>query len=183
MTSVTLIPIAPEHATAVQRLASDPLVTATTNLPEPYPDGGAAWWIGDVSVRHEAGSEYAFAVLATPPSGAQAEAPELVGVCGLVMPDRNEPGAERVAEMGYWIGRPYWGRGYATAACRALVSFAFDHTAVDTIDAYPLAENAASRRVLEKTGARLVAIVPNKYPKWSPERVLAQYRIQRAGSA
>ena len=49
MSSVILAPISPEHAPAVQRLASHPAVPATTNLPEPYPDGGAAAWIAYVA--------------------------------------------------------------------------------------------------------------------------------------
>ena len=44
------------------------------------------------------------------------------------------------------------------------------------MNAYPLRENGASRRVLEKAGFRLERIIPNKYPKWSPEHSLAHYR-------
>ena len=181
MSLVTLAPISPEHASAVQRLASDPAVTATTNLPEPYPDGGAAAWISYVAPLHAAGVEYAFAILASTASGT---GPELLGVCGLVMPERQpdgaRPGAEVVAEMGYWLGPEYWGRGYATAACRALATFAFAHTAISAIDAYPLAENRASRRVLEKLGAVLLNVVPNRYSKWPADRLLAHYRLLRA---
>lgn len=180
MSSVILAPISPEHAPAVQRLASHPAVPATTNLPEPYPDGGAAAWIAYVAPLHAAGVEYAFAILESPATSTE---PEVVGVCGLVMPeleqDVTRPGAEVVAEMGYWLGPTYWGRGYATAACRALAAFAFGHTAIDAIDAYPLAENRASRRVLEKLGAVFLGLVPNKYPKWPADRLLAHYRLPK----
>ena len=181
MSSVILAPISPEHAPAVQRLASDPAVTATTNLPEPYPDGGASAWIAYVAPLHAAGVEYAFAIIESPASGTE---PEVVGVCGLVMPERRpegaRPGAEGVAEMGYWLGQTYWGRGFATAACRELAAFAFSHTAISAIDAYPLAVNRASRRVLEKLGAVFLDVVPNKYPKWPADRLLAHYRLPRA---
>lgn len=179
MSLVILAPISPEHAPAVQRLASDPAVTATTNLPEPYPDGGAAAWIAYVAPLHAAGVEYAFAILASPASGTE---PEVLGVCGLVMPQRQPDGAgaEGVAEMGYWLGLTYWGHGYATAACRALATFAFAQTDISAIDAYPLAENRASRRVLEKLGAVFLDIVPNKYAKWPADRLLAHYRMPRA---
>lgn len=181
MSSIILAPISPEHAPAVQRLASDPAVTATTNLPEPYPDGGASAWIAYVAPLQAAGVEYAFAIVESPASGTE---PEVVGVCGLVMPERQpegaRPGAEVVAEMGYWLGPTYWGRGYATAACRALAAFAFEHTAISAIDAYPLAENRASRRVLEKLGAVLLDVVSNKYSKWPADRLLAHYRLPRA---
>src|SRR5438874_4473461 len=45
-------------------------------------------------------------------------APQLVGSCGLA---RRPSGA---VEMGYWIARPFWGRGYATEACRAVIDIA-----------------------------------------------------------
>ncbi|MCC7052984.1 MAG: GNAT family N-acetyltransferase [Gemmatimonadaceae bacterium] len=190
--------MASAHAPAVQQLAANPAVTATTNLPEPYPADGAASWIASVVPRHAAGLEYAFAIVALTDvaTGAQIEtAPALfvVGMCGLVMPTpaaagddtvpasrtgaRAEP--ESAAEMGYWIGKPFWGCGYATAACRALTTFAFAHTSVTAIDAFPLQENAASRRVLQKLGATLVGVVPNMYPKWPPDRLLAHYRLCR----
>jgi [ribosomal protein S5]-alanine N-acetyltransferase len=175
MPLVLLSPVAPAHADAVQRLASDPAVTATTNLPEPYPEGGAASWIEFIAPRHAAGVEYAFAILAERGEAGS----ELVGMCGLVMPDGSGAHADAPAVMGYWIGADYWGRGYATAACELLTAFAFAETAVTVIDAYTLVENGASRRVLEKAGAVLVGIVPNIYPKWRPERLMAHYRLRR----
>jgi RimJ/RimL family protein N-acetyltransferase len=163
-----LEPITPEHADAVQRLARDPLVTATTTLPEPYPDGGAAWWIADLLPRRAAGQEHVFAM--------RVEDGEIAGVVGLADVDR--PGGS--AELGYWVGVPYWGRGYATAACVLAVDFAFGSLGLAEVHAYPLRENGASRRVLEKAGFFLEGIVPNKYPKWGPDRSLAHYVIRRA---
>lgn len=168
---VYLQPIAPAHADEVQRLAADPRVTATTNLPEPYPEGGAAWWIADLAPRQAAGTEHAFAIRAG--SGG------LVGVCGLV----DVEGRGGAAELGYWVGVPFWGRGHASAACALAMDFAFHHLELAEVHAYPLAENAPSRRVLEKLGFVLRGIIPNKYPKWSPERELAHYRLTRDGWA
>jgi RimJ/RimL family protein N-acetyltransferase len=163
-----LEPIRPEHAGAVQRLARDPLVTATTNLPEPYPDDGAAWWIADLLPRQAAGREHAFAM--------RADEGDVAGVVGLA--DVQGPGGS--AELGYWVGVPYWGRGYATAASVLAVDFAFAALGLAEVNAYPLRENAASRRVLEKAGFTLQGIIPNRYPKWSADRDLAYYRITRA---
>ena len=58
---------------------------------------------------------------------------------------------ERFA-VGYWIGRPYWGTGYATEATQAIVDFAFDRLGVDAVAATTRVTNGASRRVLEKCG-------------------------------
>ncbi len=54
--------------------------------------------------------------------------------------------------VGYWIGRPHWGRGYATEATQAIVDLAFSHLAVDAVAATTRVTNGASRRVLEKSG-------------------------------
>ena len=135
---VTLEPVAPHHADAVQRLAAHPDVVATTNLPEPYPDDGAAQWIAYVQPRHAAGEEFAFAIMN--------EDSELVGVMGLVDVTDTE------AELGFWIGKPYWNRGYATADARQTVRFAFEEVGLVHVFARPLAHKAPSRRVLEKLG-------------------------------
>ena len=56
------------------------------------------------------------------------------------------------AEIGYWIGEAYWGRGVATAALRALTAYAFEAFELTRLYAVPFASNAASLRVLEKAG-------------------------------
>lgn len=160
--------ISAEDADAVQVFAADPRITSMTTLPEPYPENGAAWWIADLLPRQRAGTEYAFVMEAT--QG------QFVGVCGLA--DVKGPGG--AAELGYWVGVPFWGRGYASAACAWVLEFAFQTLQLEEVHAYPLEENGASRRVLEKHGFSLEALVPNKYPKWSAERRLAFYRLTRS---
>lgn len=60
---------------------------------------------------------------------------------------------ERVsAEVGYWLGEPYWGRGICTEALRAVTQYAIDHHDLTRVFAVPLAHNRASCRVLEKAG-------------------------------
>jgi len=163
---VSLEPITPHHADDVQRLASDPDVVATTNLPEPYPENGAAEWIAYVMPKHEAGEEYAFAIRKA--NGT------LVGVCGLVGV------TEEVAELGFWIGKPFWNCGYATAAGRETVHFAFETVGIDRVFARPLERNAPSRRVLEKLGFTFKQTETHEHPKWSNEDLVARYEITRA---
>lgn len=63
---------------------------------------------------------------------------------------------ERVsAEIGYWLGEPFWGRGITTAAVRAVTAEAFRTTELQRIFALPFADNVASIRVLEKAGYSL----------------------------
>jgi [ribosomal protein S5]-alanine N-acetyltransferase len=67
---------------------------------------------------------------------------------------------ERIsAEVGYWLGQAYWGRGIVTAALVAVSDFAFSAFDLHRLFALPFAENRASRRVLEKAGYELEAIL------------------------
>jgi len=61
----------------------------------------------------------------------------------------------RSAEIGYWLGTAYWGRGIATEAVGLVTQWAFDAHQLLRIFAQPFASNLASRRVLEKAGYRL----------------------------
>jgi RimJ/RimL family protein N-acetyltransferase len=58
----------------------------------------------------------------------------------------------RTAEIGYWLGRAFHGRGVATAACRALTELAFEEHDLLRVEARPHSNNPASMRVLEKCG-------------------------------
>ena len=79
-------------------------------------------------------------------------APQLIGACGL---GRRPSGA---VEMGYWIARPYWGRGFATEACSALIDIA---RALDlvSLEGSHFVDNPASARVLEKLGFEPLGII------------------------
>jgi RimJ/RimL family protein N-acetyltransferase len=83
------------------------------------------------------------------------EAPELIGGIGFA---RKPDGA---MELGYWLARPHWGRGYATEAGRAVVAAGRDSLRLKRIEAGHFLDNPASGRVLEKLGFRPTgAIVP-----------------------
>lgn len=91
-------------------------------------------WIHDVA-------EVKFVVLADD---------EIVGACGLHQ--FNE--VNRIANLGYWIATPATGRGHATRATRLLARHGFEQHALARIEIVMSVENAASRRVAERVGAR-----------------------------
>ena len=66
----------------------------------------------------------------------------------------NMPLAKDELELGYWIGKPYWGHGYATEAARALIKRGFDELELSCIRAAYYDGNDQSGRVLEKLGFR-----------------------------
>jgi len=59
---------------------------------------------------------------------------------------------DSTAEIGYWIGEPYWGRGYCTEAVKAIIDHAFDELNLITIIAEHLTAKPASGRVMIKAG-------------------------------
>lgn len=97
---------------------------------------------------------------------------QLVGDIGLSLVD-GEPG---VVKMGYTIAPAFQGRGYGTEAVRALIAYAFGRLGAQAVRAYASAENAASIRVLEKVGMRLV----ERYERRSGGRGWAGVRYERA---
>ena len=78
--------------------------------------------------------------------------PRLIGSCGL---GRRPSGA---VELGYWIARPYWGRGFATEACSALIDIART-LGLASLEASHFIDNPASARVLEKLGFESLHII------------------------
>ena len=79
---------------------------------------------------------------------------EAAGSVGFVL--RHD--VERVsAEIGYWLGEPFWGRGIATEALKATTTYAIERHGLTRVYALPFAWNTASARVLEKAGYALEA--------------------------
>lgn len=59
------------------------------------------------------------------------------------------------AELGYWLGEPFWGNGIITSAIEEVIKFGFNNLEIDRIFARPFGSNIASQRVLEKSGFKL----------------------------
>ena len=141
--TVLLRAFVPADAPRVKLLAGERVVAETTAfIPHPYPAGAATAWIATHGAARAAGTEYTYAI-------AEIDGP-LVGAIGL-RPERIEH-----ENIGYWIGRPYWGRGYATAAVRALIALGFGLLDLEALTASHLARNPASERVMEKCGMLLL---------------------------
>ncbi|MFB6258623.1 MAG: GNAT family N-acetyltransferase [Flavobacteriales bacterium] len=160
-----LQPIAPYHADEVQVLLSDPAVLAWTSIPEPYPQDGAKNWIEEVRSLREEGKEEHFAIIN--------EKKKLVGVTGL-----QEIEEER-AELGYWIGKPYWNQGYASKANQELVRRAFQDLDLKELYARPLEQNASSQRVLEKLGFEPHGLEDHETPKCRSKGKVIRYVLKR----
>ncbi|HEX5725958.1 MAG TPA: GNAT family N-acetyltransferase, partial [Longimicrobiaceae bacterium] len=140
---LVLRPFTPDDAPDVHRLVAEREIAATTlNIPHPYLDGMAAEWISRHPGDFERGEGAVFAVTLR-------DGGELAGAVGFTVAR-----VHRQAELGYWIGRPYWGRGYATEAARAALRWAFAALDLHRVVAHHMTRNPASGAVLRKLGMR-----------------------------
>ncbi len=162
---LTLRPFTLADAPGVEELAGAYEVAQSTLLiPHPYPAGAAEEWIG----RHE--EDFAqnrihhFAI----------DDGQLVGAIGLVMK------GDAIAEIGYWIGVPFWGRGYASEAAAEIVRYGFEQCALYRVFACHFTRNPASGRVLQKAGMTYEGTLRQHLKKWDEYVDLAFYGILRS---
>ena len=153
-------------APAVRRLAGAREVADTTlNVPHPYAEGLAEAWIRSHPEGFAAGREMVVAVT-------DRATGELLGAAGL----RLDP-QHALAELGYWIGVPFWGRGYATEAARCLVEHGFGPLRLNRVQACHLVRNPASGRVLQKVGMTYEGRRRQALRKWERFEDVETYAI------
>ena len=99
---------------------------------------------------------------------------ELFGAIGLV---QSPP--HRRAELGYWLGVPYWGRGYASEAAAAVVRYGFVEIGLARINAQLFPRNLASGRILQKLGMHPEGVLRQHYLKWDVLEDAVLYGVLR----
>lgn len=140
---LVLRPFRMDDAASVAAMAGDEAVAAMTLLiPHPYVVRDATDWIATHEESFASGKSAQFAITERA-SGA------LAGSIGIEFVPRHAK-----AEIGYWVGREFWGRGFASEAGRAVVRWAFEERGVERVESFCFTNNAASARVLEKIGLR-----------------------------
>ena len=133
----------PPDADAIYRLMNDwEVVRMLSRLPFPYPRETADTWIAATAAQATRGDGYHFVI-----TGDEAGTEMLIGCVGLTLDTKT-----RTAELGYWVGRRFWGHGVAREAARRVVSWAFANLAIDRVDAFVSIDNPASAAVLRHIG-------------------------------
>ncbi len=161
-----LRPFALEDASMVQTLAGEKDIASTTlNLPHPYEDGMAEEWIGTHQDRYEKGESVVLAIVLN-------DNGTLIGAIGLEINKDNDR-----AELGYWIGKPYWNKGYCTEAARALIQHGFDVLGLERIHASHFRRNPASGRVMQNIGMIHEGRLRKHIKKWGKQEDLEIYGI------
>lgn len=147
-----------EDAPAITELAGDARIAEMTlNIAHPYPADAAENWIRSQQSPNADSLNYAFLIV-------QKDTQTVMGGIGIKPHSRFKR-----AEIGYWIGVPYWGHGYTTEAARRIIQFGFDTLDIVRIEATFMLENSASLRIMQKVGMQ-------------QEGVLRQY-VQKQGKS
>ena len=163
-----LRPFALSDAKDVRRLAREREIADTTlNIPHPYEDGVAEEWISSHQSKFEAGEQCTFAIVLR-------SSKELLGAIGLRIDSRFER-----AELGYWIGRLYWGNGYCTEAGKAVLQYGFSVLGLNRIHATHLTRNPASGSVMRKIGMLHEGRARHHAKRWDKFEDLELYGILR----
>lgn len=131
-----------DDARDVQRLAGNLNVAKMTlNIPHPYENGMAEEWINSHKEKPQSGSQLSYAIVSL-------NLGVLLGAISLTHMERMQ------ANIGYWVGEQYWGKGYCTEAGIALINHAFTALSLKRVYALHLSSNPASGRVMQKMGMK-----------------------------
>ena len=138
-----LRPFSIDDASRVQQLAGANEVYATTlNIPHPYEDGIAEKWIATHTSQFFSDKGVTLAVTLAADG-------LLIGAIALgTLPQH------RRAELGYWLGVPYWNNGYCTEAANAVIRYGFEELGLHKITSRYITGNRASEKVMMKAGMK-----------------------------
>jgi RimJ/RimL family protein N-acetyltransferase len=151
-----LRPFVRKDAVRVAELAGARSIADTTiSIPHPYPTELAADWISTHVASWQVERAAHFAIELRPQ-----------GVLAGSVSVRDLDRAHYQAELGFWIGEPFWGQGLATEALRCVLSFTFGPLGLNRLHAHHMARNPASGRVLEKVGFRREGLLRQRVIKW-----------------
>jgi RimJ/RimL family protein N-acetyltransferase len=151
-----LRPYSLSDAKELQRLIGDRDVSDTLLLvPYPYLDGMAEEWIDKQSSEYQEGKSVQFAIT-------DRNKRFLMGTIGL----NNIIQEYQRAELGYWIGKPYWGKGYCTEAASSVLRWGFEVLGLNRISATHMTSNPRSGRVMEKIGMKHEGHMRQYGKKW-----------------
>jgi RimJ/RimL family protein N-acetyltransferase len=126
----------------VEHLNDREIYDRTHRIPFPYTEQAADEWLAlAAKITEQQGRPVQWAI--------RTPGDTLIGACGF---DGFQAGKSHRAEVGYWLAKPYWGRGIMTAVVQRVCRHAFEAFGLVKITAHVFPHNPASARVLEKCG-------------------------------
>ena len=164
-----LRPFSLDDASVVQKLAGDKKIAQTTLLiPHPYKNSDAIELINTHEPLFKKGTSITYAIV-------NKETDKLIGAIGLTLSNLYDH-----AEMGYWIGVPYWGKGYCTEAARGIIKYGFETLKLNRIHAHYFTKNPASGKVMEKIGMLYEGCCRQHVKRWGEYHDIKLYGILRS---
>ncbi len=133
----------------VKLLGAREVAATTLRIPHPYTEADAREFLGS---QVSPASKFGMFRIADG---------ELVGGIGLSVEE-----AHHRAEIGYWVGFPYWGNGYATEGAREMLRHGFEDLKLNRIFAGVFGGNETSAKVLRKIGMKHEGTLRQHYCKW-----------------
>ncbi|HFK5568431.1 GNAT family acetyltransferase [Elizabethkingia meningoseptica] len=123
----------------------------TSHIPYPYSEDDARNWLKMAGDALATKSGYTFAI--------REKEGKIIGAIGI-----HDRGDDK-AELGYWIALPYWNKGFATEAAKAVLNFGIKELKLHKIYATHFLHNPASGKILEKIGMQKEAILKHHLKK------------------
>lgn len=121
------------------------------NIPYPFPEKNAITWLEHCNLGIESGESFRFAVR-------KKEIGKLIGVIGLHLDKEHQK-----AELGYWLGKSFWGNGYLTEGLVSVLNYGFNELKLNKIAATHFLFNPGSGKVMQKAGMLLEGLQKQEY--------------------
>lgn len=129
-------------------------------VPWPYPDNGASTFLNQLIFPNQGMSQWLWGIFE------KHNPVELIGAVHIWKEGRPE-------NRGFWLGKQFWGQGYMTESVIPIMNFAFNELGFEKLVFTNAVGNIKSRRVKEKTGAKLIEVRPAKFvnPKYTEHEI------------
>lgn len=153
----------------IRKLCDVKDIAATTlSIPHPFRLEDAEKWLKNKEVDYNKGKEVAWAICLK-------KSGNLIGAIGMRLESKHES-----AELGFWVGKPYWGHGYVTEAGKKVLQYSFNNLGLHRIEAHHMVGNDASGRVLEKLGLKYEGLHRGKIKKWDEFKDIKSFAVLRS---
>lgn len=116
------------------------VVAGTLNMPHPYVEDNAIEWLNMSLLGFKTGEKLKFAIELK-------ETGKFIGGIGYIIHARHNTG-----ELGYWLGKPFWNKGYGTEALKAVLKYGFEELKLHKVFATHFPFNASSGKIMQKCG-------------------------------
>jgi ribosomal-protein-alanine N-acetyltransferase len=147
------------------------------NIPYPYTEESVIARMNFILQGFKNKERYVFSITLKDPESipvAIGTGAELIGQIGLHLVEGHDR-----AEIGYWVGEPFWGKGIATEACAAILKFGFEILKLNKIYATHFTENPSSGKVLINNKMIKEAELKDQYKSNGVYKSVDQYRLTK----